>query len=74
MKGLVVANKRIKELTQKLPIEFSEMRGGPIGPNRRAFVDEVILFTRKWAPLIGVNSWKDIKEEVKEKIAEQILV
>ena len=74
MKGLAVANKRIKERTQKLPIEFSEMRGGPIGPNRHAFVDEVILFTRKWALLIGVNSWKDIKEEVKEKIAEQILV
>jgi len=25
-------------------------------------------------PLIGVNSWKDIKEEVKLDIAEEILV
>jgi hypothetical protein len=74
VKGLAVTTKRVKERTQKLPIEFSESREGPIGPNRRAFVDEVVLFTRKWAPLIGVNSWKDIKEEVKEQIAEEILV
>lgn len=74
VKGLAVANKRVKERTQKLPIEFSERRGGPIGPNTRAFVDEVVLFTRKWAPLIGVKSWKDINEEVKEQIAEEILV
>ena len=74
IKGLAVATKRVKERIQKLPIEFSERRGGPIGPSTRAFVDEVVLFTRKWGPLIGVKSWKYIKEEVKEKIAEEILV
>jgi hypothetical protein len=74
VKGLAVTIKRVKERSQILPIEFSERRGGPIGPNRRAFVDEVVLFTRKWAPLIGVKSWKYIKEEVKEQISEEILV
>ena len=73
VKGLSIANKRVKERTQRLPIEFSNSRGGPIGPNRRAFVDEVVLFTRKWAPLIGVSSWKDIAEDVKEEIATEIL-
>ena len=74
VKGLTVGNKRVKERIRRLPIEFSESRGGPIGPNTRAFVDEVIIYTRQWAPLIGVNSWKDIKEEVKLEIAEEILV
>ena len=74
VKGLTVGNKRVKERIHTLPIEFSESRGGPIGPNTCAFVDEVVLFTRQWAPLIGVNSWKDIKEEVKLEIAEEILV
>jgi hypothetical protein len=73
VKGLSVSTKRVKKRTQKLPIEFGS-RGGPIGPNARAFVDEIVLFTRKWAPLIGVNSWKDIKEDVKEEIAEHIRV
>ncbi|XP_066358129.1 uncharacterized protein [Miscanthus floridulus] len=72
VKGLTVGNKRVKERIHTLLIEFSESRGGPIGPNTRAFVDEVILFTRQWAPLIGVNSWKDKKEEVKLEIAEEI--
>jgi len=74
VKGLSIATKRVKEHTQRLPIEFSNSRGGPIGPNRRAFVDEVVLFTRKWAPLIGVSSWKNIADDVKEEIATLILV
>jgi len=74
VKGKTVTSRRVKERTQKLSIEFSTTRGGPIGPNARAFVDEIVLFTRKWAPLIGVNSWKGIKEEVKEQIAEEMLV
>jgi len=57
VKGKTVISRRVKERTQKLSIEFSATRGGPIGPNARAFVDEIMLFTRKWAPLIGVNSW-----------------
>ena len=74
MKGLSITTKRVKERTQQLPIEFSETRGGPIGPNVRAFVDEVVLFTRKWALLIGVASWKNIKDNVKKEIATEILV
>jgi hypothetical protein len=74
IKGLTVGNKRVKEHIHTLPFKFLESHGGPIGPNMRAFVDEVIIFIRKWAPLIGVNSWKDIKEEVKLEIAEEILV
>jgi hypothetical protein len=74
IKGKTVINKRVKEHTQKLSIEFSANRGGPIGPNAHAFVDEIVLLIRKWAPLIGVNSWKDIKEEVKEQIIEEMLV
>jgi hypothetical protein len=30
--------------------------GGPIGPNARAFVDEVVMLTKKRAPVIGVRS------------------
>jgi len=74
VKGKTVVNKRVKECTQKLSIEFFETRGGPIGPNSRAFIDEIVIFTRKWAPLIGVNSWKNIKDEVKERIVEGMLV
>jgi hypothetical protein len=73
-KGLAIAAKRAKERTSQLTIEFSETRGGLIGPNSRAFVDEVVLLTRKWAPLIGIRSWKDIKENVKQEIADEILV
>ncbi|KAG2620015.1 hypothetical protein PVAP13_3NG161700, partial [Panicum virgatum] len=65
--------RNVKDRTQKLPIEFSSRLEGPVGPNYRTFVDEVALFTRKKAPLLGVNSWKDIKENVKNVIAEEIL-
>jgi hypothetical protein len=74
VKGFTVGNQRVKECTSILSVEFSERHGGPIGPNRRTFVNEVVLYTRKWAPLIGVKSWKKIQASVKEKIAEEILV
>jgi len=74
LKGLSVATKRIKSGTQKLQIDFSEKHGGPIGQNARAFIDEVVTFTRKRAPIIGVRSWKDIKKNVKDSIATDILV
>jgi len=73
VKGSAAATKRVKDRTQKLPIEFSSRLEGPVGPNYHTFVDGVVLFTRKRAPLIGVNSWKDIKENVKNVIAEEIL-
>jgi hypothetical protein len=74
VKGLVAVIKRVKDRTQKLPIEFSSRLGDPVGPNTRTFVDEVVLFIRKRAPRIGANSWKDIKENIKNVIAEEILV
>jgi len=57
----------------KLDVEFSRM-GGPVGGNQRSFVDEVVVYTRKSAPLIGVRKWKDIDVEVKNKIASDIMV
>lgn len=48
--------------------------GGPIGENSRTFVDEVVIFTRKRVPLIGVNSWKDVMDNVKLAIADDIQV
>ena len=38
------------------------------------FVDEVVMFTRKRAPLIGVRWWKDEKENVKTSIAYAVMV
>jgi hypothetical protein len=73
-KGFSVAKRGTKTGTPKLPIAFSEKLRGPIGPNARTFVDEVVMFTRKRAPIIGVRSWKDIKQNVKNSIATNILV
>jgi hypothetical protein len=56
LKGFSVAKNRIKSGTEKFPIAFLEKLGGPIGPNARAFVDAVVMFTRKRAPDIGVRS------------------
>lgn len=74
LKGLAAATKRAKSGSQKLQIAFSSKRGGPIGPNHRTFVDEVVMFTRRKAPLIGVKKWKDINQDVKKSIANDILV
>lgn len=57
----------------KLDVEFSRF-GGPVGGNQRSFVDEVVVYTRKNAPLIGVRKWKDIDVEVKKKIASDVMV
>lgn len=64
----------MKNASQKLSIQFSARLGGPVGENSRTFVDEVVMFTRKRAPLIGVKKWKDIKQNVKITIAEDLLV
>nr|TKW32411.1 hypothetical protein SEVIR_2G167400v2 [Setaria viridis] len=58
LKGLAAVAKRSKTGPQKLKIKFFENVGGPCGDNRRTFVDEVVLFTKKKAPLIGVRNWK----------------
>ena len=48
--------------------------GGPYGENSHTFVNEIVVFTRKKAPLIGVQSWKDVKDVVKIAIADEMLV
>lgn len=73
LKGLKAINKRFKAGNQKMKVEFSRL-GGPIGENYRTSTDEVVVFMRKRAPLIGVRSWKEIHEDVKESIASDILV
>jgi hypothetical protein len=55
LKGFSVAKRRIKSGTQKLSIAFSEKLVGPIGPNAHSSVDELVMFTRKRAPIIGVR-------------------
>jgi hypothetical protein len=74
LKGIVAATKRIKNGDHKLKIEFSSKLGGPVGPNTRTFVDEIVLFTKKKAPLIGVKKWKDIELNVRSSIASNVLV
>jgi hypothetical protein len=56
----------------KLDVELSTK--GPVGGNQRSFVDEVVLYTRRSAPLIGVRKWKDIHDEVKKEIATNVMV
>jgi hypothetical protein len=75
LKGLSAANKRVKLGTSnKMKVQFSTRLGGPVGDNCRAFVDEIVMFTRKRAPLIGVKSWKYVMENVKNSIASDVLV
>ena len=76
LKGLTVTKKRIRNWTQKLKNKFNPnpRLGGPIGENRRSFVDEVVAFTRKKAPVIGVKTWKSVHPKVKMSIADDILV
>ncbi|XP_066358284.1 uncharacterized protein [Miscanthus floridulus] len=52
---------------------FRRGTGGPVGGNQRSFVDEVVVYIRKSAPLIGVRKWKDIDVEVKKKIASDVM-
>jgi len=73
LKGWTATNKRTREASQKLSIQFSRL-GGPVGSNKRIFVDEITLFMRKRAPLIGVRTWRDIHVDVKIAIANDVLV
>jgi len=73
LKGLKAINKRIKGGNQKMKVDFSRL-GGLVGDNYRSFVDEIVMFTRKRAPLIGVKSWKHVHQDVKESITTDMLV
>ena len=52
LKEIAAVAKRGMHLSQKLKFHFSSKRGGPCGENKRTFVDEVVMYTRKRAPLI----------------------
>ena len=73
LKRLKAISKRIKAGNQKMKVDFSRL-GGPVGDNCCSFVDEIVMFTRKRAPLIVVKMWKHVHEDVKESIASDILV
>jgi hypothetical protein len=73
VKGWTTTNKRTSEASQKRSIQFSRL-GGHVGANKRIFVDEIKLFTRKRASLIGVRTWRDIDVDVKIAIANDVLV
>ena len=73
MKGLAASNKRSKFGSQKLKLEFSRL-GGAACENARTFVDEIVVFTRKRAPLIGVRTRRDIHQDVKDSIISDMMV
>jgi hypothetical protein len=50
------------------------LTGGVCGENSRTFVDEIVVFTRKKTPLIGVKSWKKVREVVKDSIVDDMMV
>jgi hypothetical protein len=74
LKGYKATAKRIRNENQKLQIQFDALTGGVYGENGRAFVDEIVVFTRKRTPLIGVKSWKKVREVVKNSIVDSMMV
>lgn len=68
------SGQEVEVIFSKLKVEFSAKLGGPCGDNRRTFVDEVIMYTRLRTPLIGVRKWKDVKQDVKNSIADCVMV
>ena len=73
MKGLAASHKRSKQGSQKLKVQFSRL-GGAVGENARTFTNEIVVYTRKKAPLIGVRTWKDIDQDVKYSIVSDMMV
>jgi hypothetical protein len=57
VRALTVIAKRIKAGKQQLDIQFSK-HAGSVGDNYCSFVDEVVIYTRKRAQIIGVKSGK----------------
>jgi hypothetical protein len=73
VRALTVITKRIKVGKQQLDIQFSK-HGGTVGDKYRSFVDEVVMYTMKRAPIIRVKSWKNVREEGRNAIATDVLV
>ncbi|RCV32816.1 hypothetical protein SETIT_7G033000v2 [Setaria italica] len=74
LKGLAAVAKRSKTGSQKLKIKFFKNVLCPCGDNRHTFMDEVVLFTKQKAPLIGVRNWKDVCQHVKDDITESVMI
>jgi hypothetical protein len=74
VKGYKATGKRVRSGTQKLQIQFDALTGGVCGEINRTFVDEIVVFTRKRTPLIGVKSWKKVREVVKDSIVDDMMV
>jgi hypothetical protein len=66
--------KENQERNSELKISFAALTGGVCGDNSRTFVDEIVVFTKKNTPLIGVKSWKKVKPVVNEKIVTKMMV
>ncbi|XP_044985025.1 rac guanine nucleotide exchange factor JJ-like isoform X2 [Hordeum vulgare subsp. vulgare] len=73
LKGIKVAKKRFANGSSKLHIEFSKTLGGSIGENYRLFVDDVVVFMKRKAPLIGVNKWSNIDSSVTDSIVADVI-
>ncbi|KAL6842339.1 hypothetical protein ACP4OV_027766 [Aristida adscensionis] len=57
LKGLKAAKKHYDNGFEKLQIQFSTRLGGPIGVNYQTFVQEVVTFIKKRAPLMHARKW-----------------
>ena len=53
---------------------FSVKLGESIEVNCRNFVDEVVVQLKHHLPLIGVNNWKEIPQEMKNTMKAKVLV
>ncbi|CAM0878781.1 unnamed protein product [Alopecurus aequalis] len=73
LKGIKVAKKRFVHGSSKLNIEFSSTLGGSIGENYRSFVDDVVVYMKRRAPLIGANKWSDIENSIKSSIVADVI-
>lgn len=70
LKGIKVAKKHFENGSQKLHVEFSSRLGGTVGVNYRSFVDDVVVFMKKYAPLINARKWSDIHKDARRSIGE----
>ncbi|WVZ89863.1 hypothetical protein U9M48_036216 [Paspalum notatum var. saurae] len=73
LKGLKAARRHYENGSDKLPIQFSTRLGGAIGINYRTFVDDVTIYMKRHAPLIGVKTWSDIDIDAKRDIVKDTL-